>query len=78
MIEQQILLGDSHRYVIHREPPLSEEILSHVSQSCGRIDGVTPHSIPLQIWCRITALNMDLLLRAVIDDNNTDKPKFDA
>jgi len=78
MIEQQILLGDSHRYVIHREPPLSEQILSHVSQSSGRIDGVTSHSIPFQVRCRITSLNMNLLVRAVVDGNNTKKSKLHA
>ena len=54
-----IQLGDGHSDVIHRQSPLQEQILTHVCQGRGRVNGISANSVSLQVRCGITALDHD-------------------
>ena len=53
-----VQLGDGHGNVVDRESPLQEEILPHVRQGRGRVYGVPPHPVPLQVRRRVTTLQI--------------------
>ena len=56
MLPAHVQLGDGHGNVVDREASLQEEILPHVGQGGGRVDGVPPHPVPLQVRGGVTAL----------------------
>lgn len=49
-------LGYGHGNVVDRKSAFPEQILSHVRESSGRIDGIPTHSIAFQIGSGITTL----------------------
>ena len=53
------VLGDGHGNVINGQAPFLEQILPHVGQSSGRVDGVAAHSILFKVWRRIAALKRE-------------------
>ena len=55
-IPAHVQLGDCHGNVVDWQPPLQEQILAHVGESRGRIDGVPTNSITLQVWCGVATL----------------------
>lgn len=52
-------LGDGDGDVVHGESPLEEEVLAHVGEGGGRVNGVTTDSVPLKIWRGVTAPGND-------------------
>ena len=58
MLPAHVQLGDGHGNVVDREASLQEEILPHVGQGGGRVDGVPPHPVPLQVRGGVTSLEI--------------------
>ena len=51
-----VQLGDGHGDVVDREAPLQEQVLAHVGEGGGGVDGVSPDPVPLQVGGGVPAL----------------------
>lgn len=56
---QCLLLCDGHSNVVDGEPPLQEEVLAHVCEGRGRVDGVPAHPVPLEVGRGVTPAGDD-------------------
>ena len=55
----KLLLCDCHGNVVDGQPPLQEEIFSHVGEGGGGVNGVPAHAVPLQVRGRVSPAGND-------------------